>query len=154
MSPFLLSVFKYALLVLVYLFVWRAMRSVARDLRIAPPVAAPRSAPSVGAAAGPKKPGKAPAVAIVRSADGKRKGTIKLVSPMDVGRAETCRIQPDDTYISTMHARFSSRDGTWYVEDLGSTNGTFVNEQRITKPTPVQAGDTVRVGTTKLELRR
>ncbi|HLB61821.1 MAG TPA: FHA domain-containing protein [Actinomycetota bacterium] len=151
MSPFLLSVLKYGLLLLLYLFVWRALRSVARDLRVAQP--APQRAVAPGAARATRK-AKPPAVVVVRNADGKRRGTFKLVSPMDVGRAETCRIQPEDTYISQMHARFLSRDGDWYVEDLGSTNGTFVNEERIQAATPVKAGDKVRVGTTLLELHR
>ena len=154
MSPFLLSVFKYALLVLVYLFVWRAMRSVARDLRVPQIQASARPAPAPVPGGPPPRAGKAPAVVIVRAAGGKRQGTYKLSSPTDVGRAETCRIQPDDTYISSQHARFSSKDGTWYVEDLGSTNGTYVNDERIARPTPVHAGDKVRVGTTVLELRR
>jgi len=149
-SPFLLAVLKYGLLLLVYLFVWRALRSIARDLRVAQP--APQRATVQPART--KRRTKQPAVVVVRNANGKRRGTFKLVSPIDVGRAETCRIRPEDTYISNMHARFFSRDGEWHVEDLGSTNGTFVNEERIQAPTPVKAGDRVRVGTTLLELHR
>jgi pSer/pThr/pTyr-binding forkhead associated (FHA) protein len=60
----------------------------------------------------------------------------------------------DDTYASQQHARLFGRQGGWYVEDLGSTNGTFVNEQRLASPALVQPGDKIRMGTTMLELKR
>jgi pSer/pThr/pTyr-binding forkhead associated (FHA) protein len=53
-----------------------------------------------------------------------------------------------------VHARLSARDGAWYAEDLGSTNGTFLNDRRIQAPVEVHAGDVVRLGKTTLELAR
>jgi pSer/pThr/pTyr-binding forkhead associated (FHA) protein len=53
-----------------------------------------------------------------------------------------------------MHARLYGKDGTWFVEDLGSTNGTYLNDRRLSNPAEVHAGDVVRVGKTLLELRR
>ena len=60
----------------------------------------------------------------------------------------------DDDYSSTRHARIFPSEGGWYVEDLGSTNGTFVEGRRITESTPVRVGSSVRIGTTTFELRR
>ena len=60
----------------------------------------------------------------------------------------------DDDYASGRHARVFYDDKSWFVEDLGSTNGTHVNGERITAPTQLQAGTQLRIGTTVLELRR
>ena len=158
MSPFVLSILKYALLALIYLFLWRVVRAVARDLRPAPePVARP-AGPRPAPAARPGPPAgagrRAPAALVVRSADGKRLAKRRLDGPVQIGRAGSCDVRLEDAYVSQVHARIFPRDGGWYVEDLGSTNGTFVNEERISAPAPVGAGDRVRVGTTVIELRR
>jgi pSer/pThr/pTyr-binding forkhead associated (FHA) protein len=56
--------------------------------------------------------------------------------------------------VSQEHARIFAKNGSWYVEDLGSTNGTFVNEQRLAAPAMLTGGDRIRVGTTIVELAR
>lgn len=71
-----------------------------------------------------------------------------------VGRASTCTLVLDDDYASNRHARFFPHEGAWYVEDLDSTNGTFVNGSRIFQATPVPTGTPVRVGSHVMELRR
>ncbi|GAB95373.1 pSer/pThr/pTyr-binding forkhead associated (FHA) protein [Kineosphaera limosa] len=71
-----------------------------------------------------------------------------------LGRNPECTLVLDDDYASGRHARVYLDDKTWYVEDLGSTNGTHVNGEKITAPTPLQAGSQLRIGTTVLELRR
>jgi pSer/pThr/pTyr-binding forkhead associated (FHA) protein len=53
-----------------------------------------------------------------------------------------------------MHARLYAKDGAWFVEDLGSTNGTYLNRMKVTAPSPIAPGDQVRVGKTVLEVRR
>jgi pSer/pThr/pTyr-binding forkhead associated (FHA) protein len=73
---------------------------------------------------------------------------------LQIGRAEACQIRLPDTYVSQFHARIYPRDGAWFVEDLGSTNGTYLNQRRITSPAELRAGDRLRVGKTTLELRR
>ena len=73
---------------------------------------------------------------------------------MVVGRAPECDLRIEDTYASQQHARLFGKNGAWFVEDLGSTNGTFVNDQKLAAPAMVQVGDKIRVGTTVLELRR
>ena len=65
-----------------------------------------------------------------------------------------CQIRLSDTYVSQFHARLFSRDGSWFVEDLGSTNGTYLNQRRVTGTAEIRAGDRLRMGKTTLELRR
>ena len=60
----------------------------------------------------------------------------------------------DDDYASSRHARFFPKDGQWLVEDLGSTNGTYLDRTKVTGPTPVPLGVPIRIGKTVLELRK
>ncbi|MDX5317801.1 MAG: FHA domain-containing protein [Actinomycetes bacterium] len=71
-----------------------------------------------------------------------------------VGRAQSCTLVLEDDYASSRHARFFQQGDQWYVEDLGSTNGTTVAGRTISEPTPVNPGTEVRIGQTVLELRR
>lgn len=71
-----------------------------------------------------------------------------------VGRANDATLALRDDYASSRHARLFPQDGQWIVEDLGSTNGTYLDRQKVTSPTPVPAGVPIRVGKTVLELRR
>jgi pSer/pThr/pTyr-binding forkhead associated (FHA) protein len=65
-----------------------------------------------------------------------------------IGRSSDCQLLLDDDYVSTRHARITLTATGYQVEDLGSTNGTFVNNQRLTQPTPFGPGDTLRIGRT------
>jgi pSer/pThr/pTyr-binding forkhead associated (FHA) protein len=80
--------------------------------------------------------------------------SVRLEAATTIGRGIECELRIEDTYASQQHARIFGRNGGWYVEDLGSTNGTFVNEQRLVAPAMLQPGDRVRIGTTTVELRR
>jgi hypothetical protein len=71
-----------------------------------------------------------------------------------IGRADDATLVLSDDYASTRHARLFPQDGQWLVEDLGSTNGTYLDRQKVTQPTPVPAGVPIRIGKTVLELRR
>lgn len=156
MAPFVLSILKYALLVLLYFFVFRAVRSVAVDVagrRRARGTTQMRS-PSPAPAARPSKGGRPPTQVVVHEPEAGKPRTIRLSGPAEIGRRDGCAIRLSDTYVSQVHARLYGEDGAWYVEDLGSTNGTFLNDRRVSSPIEIHAGDVVKVGKTVLELRR
>jgi pSer/pThr/pTyr-binding forkhead associated (FHA) protein len=71
-----------------------------------------------------------------------------------LGRANDATLVLNDDYASSRHARLYPQDGQWIVEDLGSTNGTYLDRQKVTRPTPVPVGVPIRIGKTVLELRR
>ncbi len=71
-----------------------------------------------------------------------------------IGRANDATLVLNDDYASSRHARLFPQDGQWIVEDLGSTNGTYLDRQKVTQPTPVPTGVPIRIGKTVLELRR
>ncbi len=71
-----------------------------------------------------------------------------------IGRANDATLVLSDDYASSRHARLFPQNGQWIVEDLGSTNGTYLDRQKVTQPTPVPAGVPIRIGKTVLELRR
>jgi pSer/pThr/pTyr-binding forkhead associated (FHA) protein len=156
MPPFVLDVLKFAFLVLLYFFVYRALRVATLDVTGG---GAAARASGGRAAAPPKQPrrsrdsGKAPRKLLVIDDRGSKAGTFRLEQPLQVGRADACQIRLGDTYISQFHARIFPRDGSWYVEDLGSTNGTYLNQRKLTGPSELHAGDRLRVGKTTLELR-
>jgi len=158
MPPIFLLAVKIAFLLVLYLFVARAVRAVVLDVfgpraerrrprnRPSPP---PRPVPR----AGPGRPARRlPRELVVTDEGGRR--TAPLKDTMTVGRAATCDVILRDTYVSNVHARIFERDGAWWLEDLGSTNGTYVNRTRVSTPTAVGPGDEVRMGKAKLELRR
>jgi pSer/pThr/pTyr-binding forkhead associated (FHA) protein len=73
--------------------------------------------------------------------------------PILIGRADDSTLKLDDDYASTRHARISQQGEEWYVEDLGSTNGTYLDRAKVTGPTRVPLGTPVRIGKTVIELR-
>ena len=74
--------------------------------------------------------------------------------PILLGRGTDASIRLDDDYVSTRHARFATNGEQWFVEDVGSTNGTYLGSQRITSPVPVGLGIQVRLGKTIVELQK
>jgi len=152
-TPFALSALKYGLFALLFLFIWRSMRWVVRGLTVEPSARGGRSGRGAkGEVAGPAAP--AGPTSLVVYADGAKPRTVKLAASMVIGRSPECELLVDDTYASQQHARLFGKNGAWYVEDLGSTNGTYVNDQKLAAPAMIQPGDRVRIGTTVLELRR
>ena len=172
MPSSVLAVLKVAFLALLYLFIARVVRAVwveiyaerrslAEDV---PTGAAPAMAPNVPVAqtipAKTKRDRKAAdKVASVSSLKvvepPERRGISYPVSDeMTVGRAEGCAVSLDDTFASQLHARIFRRENEYYVEDLGSTNGTFLNRKRVHGPVPIRKNDRLQVGNTVMELQR
>jgi pSer/pThr/pTyr-binding forkhead associated (FHA) protein len=75
-------------------------------------------------------------------------------APLLIGRGSDAAIRLDDDYVSTRHARIAASGEQWFVEDLGSTNGTYIGSSRLTQPTTIQLGTQIRIGKTTLELRK
>lgn len=75
-------------------------------------------------------------------------------TPVLIGRAPECTLVLDDDYASNRHARIFQRDGEWWVEDLGSTNGTLLSGRRIEGTVPFKSGARIKIGRTEVELRR
>ena len=149
MPPFVLTVLKIALLALLYFFVWRAVRAVVIDLY------GPRERRPRGGRTRPARQGRGvPTKVVVLDAEGSRVSTHRLSGALEIGRDAACAIRPDDTYLSQQHARIFERNGSWVVEDLGSTNGTYLNQQKVTVPSQIAPGDRIRVGKTVLEVRK
>jgi FHA domain-containing protein len=148
-----LFVLKIAFIVLLYLFIWRIVRSASRDLRTG-------SGAAVAGESVIMRPGEAPGLGLEPV---QRAKLVVLKSPaldtgeevpvdslpVAVGRGGRNEVPLEgDEFASAQHARFESkRDGFW-VEDIGSTNGTFVNGARVTTPRRLSKGDVVRVGQT------
>jgi len=90
----------------------------------------------------------------VAEPEGERGRVYELPEEVTVGRAPGCGVRVDDSYTSSIHARVFRRDGTVWVEDLGSTNGTWLNGERLSAPAKVDRGDLVQVGGTVFEVAR
>ncbi len=144
---------KIAFLVLLYVFIWRIVRSASRDVRL--PQESMIMGPQQAAAAGlaPRRLG---SLVVVKSSAYSPGDEWELDSqPVTIGRGANNDVSlPADEYASARHARVEPRrDGVW-VEDVGSTNGTFVNAIRLTRERKLVPGDIVRVGETDLRFER
>ena len=150
-----LLVLKIAFLVLLYLFIWRIVRTAARDSKPSQEsfILRPADLEEAGIPAPPPVPRRArPKLIVVESPVLEEGAELELdSSDVTVGRADDHDVSIDgDEFASTNHARFEPRrDGVW-LHDLGSTNGTFVNGERIDGPRRLNGGDIVSVGGTEL----
>jgi hypothetical protein len=146
-----LLILKIAFLVLLYLFIWRIVRTASRDLRLPQEsfILAPSRESGVATARPPVHSGR---LVVVKSDELEEGTDFELDSAqLTVGRGgqNDVALRSDD-YASARHARFEPRqDGVW-VQDLGSTNGTYLNGARLERPRRLTHGDVVRVGETDL----
>ncbi len=147
-----LILLKVAFLVLLYLFIWRVVRSAARDLR-APQESMVLARP-VQALAPPSPPRGRLVVVGGPGASDERALALDSVS-VTIGRGlDNDLVLEDDRFASLVHARLLPRpDGVW-IEDAGSTNGTYVNGERIARPRRLEPGDVIRLGETDLRFER
>ncbi|MFF8769990.1 FHA domain-containing protein [Kitasatospora sp. NPDC015120] len=176
MSELTLTVMRLGFLAVLWLFVIVAVQVIRSDLfgtRVNPrasrrggaatttaPAAAGRPPQGQPAAGGPPTQGGgrrrgAPTQLVV--VQGSLAGTTVALQGQTItlGRAHDSTIVLDDDYASSRHARiYPDQTGQWTVEDLGSTNGTYLDRQRLTAPTPLQPGMPIRIGRTVIELRK
>jgi pSer/pThr/pTyr-binding forkhead associated (FHA) protein len=152
---------RVGLLALLWLFVLAAVRVMRNDLTGAGSVRAAGRPPAVKAARPTQRKATKPAKGkgIPRKlvvTDGGLTGTSMDLGdqPITIGRADDSTLVLTDDYASAKHARLVPQDGQWLVEDLGSTNGTYLDRDKVTRPTPVPPGVPIRIGRTAIELRR
>ncbi len=162
MSELTLMLIRFAYLAILWIFVLSAVSVVRSDMfgaRIESTPRADRRAErqerkKASRAKPVKRPRGAPThVAITEGANSGENISLDL-APLLIGRGSDAAIRLDDDYVSTRHARIASSGDQWFVEDLGSTNGTYIGSSRLTQPTTVQLGTQIRIGKTTLELRK
>ena len=173
MSELTLTVMRLGFLAVLWLFVIVAVQVIRSDLfgtrvtqrgsrrdsgrqqQAARQAAAPPQQRQQQPAGGGRQRRGAPSKLVV--SEGTLTGTTVALQGQTVtlGRAHDSTIVLDDDYASSRHARFyPDRDGQWIVEDLGSTNGTYLDRTRLTTPTPIPLGAPIRIGKTVIELRK
>jgi pSer/pThr/pTyr-binding forkhead associated (FHA) protein len=150
-SELTLTVIKLGFLAVLWLLILSVTSAMRADLFGVRPAKPTKER----AAAKPVKPSRSAPTRVV-VVDGPEKGRSVALkgAPVTFGRGADCTMPLGDEYVSTQHARIVLHDGQWYVEDLGSTNGTYVGNERLTRPSPVGAKSRVRLGKTVLELRK
>jgi pSer/pThr/pTyr-binding forkhead associated (FHA) protein len=152
-----LTLLKYVFLAILYLFFLRVLRAVWVETREpkAAPLPAPAAPVAAGAPATPASGPPGPERMIVIDPDAMKGMEFALGSEVTVGRAGGCAILLSaDTFVSQLHARVFRQGKDLYVEDLGSTNGTYVNDRKVTSPVAIRKGDKVKFGRTTLEVVR
>ncbi|MDQ3986805.1 MAG: FHA domain-containing protein [Actinomycetota bacterium] len=156
MPNLVLDLLKYVFLIVLYIFVMRAVRAVYMELKPAStrqPSA--RRTPAPASSRPPaRKSKKMPTRAVVVEGNAHKGKGFTLGDELTVGRSDKCDLVLDDAYVSQMHARIFSRGESFVLEDMGSTNGTYLNQRRITSPVELQRGDRVKIGKTVLEMRK
>lgn len=155
-SALALQLIRFGFLALLWLFVLAAMRVIRADLRTSgqPRVAVPPPARRRGRGAGAARPAGGTPTQLIVTEGGLTGTRIGLTgAPVLIGRANDSTLVLEDDYASTRHARISLQNGRWIVEDLGSTNGTYLGQRKLDGPVPLEPGVPLRIGRTVLELR-
>ena len=154
MSELTLFLIRFAYLAILWIFVLSAISVIRTDMYGA---RVPSTGPRGGRGKQPKPPprrrGSPTHVAVTEGPNAGARAELSQ-APILIGRGQDAAIRLDDDYVSTRHARIALSGDQWFVEDLGSTNGTYVGQARITQPTTLTLGIQVRVGKTVLELRK
>jgi pSer/pThr/pTyr-binding forkhead associated (FHA) protein len=164
MSELTITLLRLGYLALLWIFVLSAIAVLRRDLYGTRIVArrAARARVTAGAPGAPEAPQASEQRPVRQQSlrlvvtEGPLTGTIVPLgsSSVLIGRAPGCTLVLDDDYSSSRHARIFPQGGAWFVEDLGSTNGTFVGDLRVEAPTQLATGTPVRVGQSVIELQK
>ena len=164
MQELTLVLIRFAYLAILWVFVLGAISVIRSDMFGARADTAPATGRRDKRAAAKQAKQSRKAVEARARAPRRRSSSSTGPAPASRCRSTTCRsssgavptpaIRLDDDYVSTRHARIGRSEDTWYVEDLGSTNGTYIGTHRLTQATAIQLGSKVRVGKTTLELKK
>ena len=161
MSELTLTLIKLGFLAVLWLFVLSAVSVIRSDIFGSRTPSTPRpqkqakaAKPEPKASKSKRAPRGTPTKLQVVSGPNSGQSVPLSDKPILLGRGTDAAIRLDDDYVSTRHARFATNGEQWFVEDLGSTNGTYLGSQRITSPVPVGLGIQVRLGKTVVELRK
>jgi pSer/pThr/pTyr-binding forkhead associated (FHA) protein len=154
MSELLLSILRIGFLFALWWFVLTVVSVLRRDLQ------APRDAKPLTPERAPQRPSPRATLRVRKTStqliivEGALSGTIVPLgtSPIVIGRAPDATIVLDDDFVSTHHARLTPNGNHWIVEDLGSTNGTWIDKNRVSTPTVFRPGTQLRIGKTSMEL--
>ena len=154
MPESLLTILKFCFLALLWLFFLRVLWAVWAE--VSTPAPSPARAAPASPRAAPARPAATDAASLRVVEPAARRGTtFQLGDELTVGRASSCQVAlADDSYASQLHARIFRKDGRLWLEDLGSTNGTYLNAKPVTAPVALRRGDRVQVGRTVLEVTR
>lgn len=158
MSEITLFLIRFAYLAILWIFVLSAISVIRSDMFGArlPADVGPverRSPRAQRAKGGGRRRGSPTHVLVVDGGNAGERADLER-APLLIGRGSDAAIRLDDDYVSTRHARIAASGDQWFVEDLGSTNGTYVGAVRITQPTTITLGTQVRIGKTILELKK
>lgn len=156
MTELALTAMRLGFLILLWILILSIVGALRRDLMIgkrAATAAAPAKAESSEAAAPAAAPKQHPHM--LELVEGPQAGeTVELAaSPILLGRAQEATLVLVDDYASARHARLFPQGSRWFIEDLGSTNGTYLGENQLTRAQPVEIGQQIRIGKTVMELR-
>lgn len=155
MPPVILTLLQGLFLLLLYVFVARAVRAVLRDVTASGPGRVPaRTARRQARRQAPPRRRQAVGQIVVHPPDQSPHAYPLDGGAITLGRASDVTIFLDDPYVSDHHARLYREGDGWYVADEGSTNGTYLNQQKVTTPQPLSPGDQVSVGKTLIEVRK
>jgi pSer/pThr/pTyr-binding forkhead associated (FHA) protein len=162
MSELTLTLIKLGFLAVLWLFVLSAVSVIRSDIigtkaptLARPQPARPKKSKDVAKASKPSKPKRGtPTTLHVVGGPNTGQSVPLGDQPILLGRGTDAAIRLDDDYVSTRHARFATNGEQWFVEDLGSTNGTYVGNQRVSTPVPIGIGIQVRLGKSIVELRK
>lgn len=144
MSPQLIRLLTICLLMLIYVFFFRVLRAVWVSVRSRGDAPSRRTKTRRNEAEA--------AALIIRTPETQQGTRYELTDDITMGRAAGCAITLDDNYASQLHARVYRQQGGFLLEDLGSTNGTYLNRATVTAPVPLRPGDQVQVGSTVFEV--
>ncbi|WP_109507078.1 FHA domain-containing protein FhaB/FipA [Nocardioides speluncae] len=157
MSEITLFLIRFAYLAILWIFVLSAISVIRSDMfgaRVPADVGhVERRAPRGQRAKAGRRRGAPTHVLVVDGGNAGERADLDR-APLLIGRGSDAAIRLDDDYVSTRHARIAASGEQWFVEDLGSTNGTYVGAVRITQPTTITLGTQVRIGKTILELKK